>query len=215
MSTSTITPLTTPDIRKSPSLEPAARPDYLLPVKFLDGEARYDAFTPRESIRIRKKGGGLNFVHGGVSLQEMVVPLIEYHFLRNGSKEYRKNRGRYDTKPVEIGLLSANRKVTNMIFSLNLYQKEAVSANREEAAYQLWFADGDGRAVSDRVKLIADRTGDNAQERTLRCTFHLKQLKFDATAPYYLVIADEDGMQVGREEFQIDIALAMDDFDFF
>ena len=34
------------------------------------------------------KGGGLNFVHGGISLQEMVVPVIDYHFLRNDSKEY-------------------------------------------------------------------------------------------------------------------------------
>ncbi len=38
----------------------------------------------------RKKGGGLNFVHGGSSLQEMVVPVIEYHFLRNQSSEYRR-----------------------------------------------------------------------------------------------------------------------------
>lgn len=56
-------------------------------------------------------------MHGGISLQEMVVPVIEYHFLRNQSSEYRKNRSKYDTKPVEIALLSASRKITNMIFS--------------------------------------------------------------------------------------------------
>ena len=37
-----------------------ATPDYLLPVKFMDDG--YDAFAPRESVRIKKKGGGLNFV---------------------------------------------------------------------------------------------------------------------------------------------------------
>ena len=63
-----------------------ATPDYLLPVKFMDDG--YDAFAPRESVRIKKKGGGLNFVHGGISLQEMVVPVIEYHYLRNDSKAY-------------------------------------------------------------------------------------------------------------------------------
>ena len=41
-----------------------AKPDYLLPVKFFDENAGYDAFAPRESIRIKKSGSGLNFVHG-------------------------------------------------------------------------------------------------------------------------------------------------------
>ena len=39
-----------------------AKPQYLLPVKFV-ADKDYDAFSPRESIRIKKKGGGLNFVH--------------------------------------------------------------------------------------------------------------------------------------------------------
>ena len=34
-------------------------------------------------------------------------------------------------------------------------------------------------------------------------------------AIYYFVIADADGLVVSREEFQIDIAFAVDEFDFF
>ena len=107
-----------------------------MPVKFLDGNTEFEGFTPRESIRIKMSGGGMNFVHGGISLQEMVVPVIEYHYLRNDSMEYKRNRKKYDTKPVTVNLLSANRKISNMIFSLNFYQKDAVSANREAATYQ-------------------------------------------------------------------------------
>ena len=84
-------------------------------------------------------GGGMNFVHGGISLQEMVVPVIEYHYLRNDSMEYRRNKQKYDTKPVTVNLLSANRKISNMIFSLNFYQKDAVSTNREAAIYQVYL----------------------------------------------------------------------------
>ena len=69
-------------------------------------------------------GGAMNFVHGGISLQEMVVPVIEYHYLRNDSMEYKRNKQKYDTKPVTVNLLSANRKISNMIFSLNFYQKD-------------------------------------------------------------------------------------------
>lgn len=191
-----------------------AMPDYLLPVKFMDD--RYDAFAPRASVRIKKKGGGLNFVHGGISLQEMVVPIIEYHYLRNDSKAYQRNKAKYDTKPVEIGLLSASRKISNMIFSLNFYQKEAVGDNRSAANYLLYFVNSNGKQISDTAKIIADKTSENGQERTFRCSFNLKSLKYDNRASYYLVIADESGLQMPqKEEFQIDIAFAVDEFDFF
>lgn len=201
--------------RRYAIMQRGAQPQYLLPVRFLGGGTPYDAFAPRENIRIKKKGGGLNFVHGGISLQEMVVPVIEYHFLRNQSSEYRKNRSKYDTKPVEIALLSASRKITNMIFSLSFYQKEPVSYNREKATYQLYFTDSTGKPVSDTVMLIADKASGNGQERTFRCSFNLKQLKYSNTEQYFLVIADENGMIVSREEFQIDITFAVDEFDFF
>ena len=190
-------------------------PDYLQKVKFLEGNTEYSGFAPRENIRIKMTGAGLNFVHGGISLQEMVVPVIEYHFLRNQSKEYKKNKSKYDTKPVEISLLSANRKISNMIFSLNFYQKDAVGGNREAATYQLYFTDSSGKTISDVQKIIADKASDNGQERTFRCSFNLKSLKYSNTETYYLNIADENGLQVQREEFQIDIAFAVDEFDFF
>jgi hypothetical protein len=201
--------------RRYAIMQKGVKPQYLLPVKFLDDKTDYDAFAPRESVRIKMKGAGLNFVHGGISLQEMVVPVIEYHFLRNQNKEYKKNKSKYDTKPVEISLLSANRKISNMLFSLNFYQKDAVGGNREAATYQLYFTDSEGKNISDIQKIIADKTSDNGQERIFRCTFNLKSLKYTYTESYYLVIADENGLQIQREEFQIDIAFAVDEFDFF
>lgn len=46
-------------------------------MKFLDGKSDFGGFAPRESIRLKMNGGGMNFVHGGISLQKMVVPVIE------------------------------------------------------------------------------------------------------------------------------------------
>lgn len=202
--------------RRYAIMQKGVQPDYLMPVKFLGGNTEFDGFAPRESIRIKMNGGGMNFVHGGISLQEMVVPVIEYHYLRNDSMEYRRNKQKYDTKPVTVNLLSANRKISNMIFSLNFYQKDAVSTNREAAIYQVYFTDEDGKQISDIQKIIADKTSDNGAERTFRCQFNLKSLKYSNTATYYLVIADEQGLQMPqREPFQIDIAFAVDEFDFF
>lgn len=190
-------------------------PDYLQKIQFLGGNSEYDAFAPKENVRIKMNGSGLNFVHGGTSLQEMVVPVIDYHFLRNQSRQYQRNQKKYDTNPVEIRLLSATHKVSNMVFSLNFYQKEPVGDNREAATYQLYFTDCNGKQISDVAKIIADKTSDNGQERTFRCSFNLKLLKYDNKEVYYLVIAGADGRVVSREEFQIDIAFAVDEFDFF
>ncbi len=193
-----------------------AAPEYLAPVKFLDGKTDFDAFAPRENVRIKKKGGGMNFVHGGISLQEMVVPVIEYHHLRTDSKSYKRNKDRIDTKPVQLKLLSSGRKISNMVFSLNFYQKDPVGDNRSSCNYLLYFTDASGKQVSDTQRIIADKISDNGQERTFRSSFSLRSQKFDSHSIYYLVIADESGMQIPEKtEFQIDIACAVDDFNFF
>lgn len=201
--------------RRYAILQHGTTPDYLMPVKFLDCTTEFDGFAPRENIRIKMNGGGFNYVHGGTSLQELVVPVIDYHFLRNDYKAYQKNKAKYDTKPVTVSLLSANRKIVNMIFSLNFYQREAVGDNREAATYLMYFVDASGKQISDTSKIIADKVSDNAQERTFRCSFTLKPLKYSNQDSYYLTIADESGLQMPiKEEFQIDIAFAVDDFDF-
>lgn len=189
--------------------------EYLMPIRFLDG-TQYDGLAPRESVRIKINGGGMNFVHGGVSLQEMVVPVIDYRYLRNDYSEYRKNRDKFDTKPVQIGLLSASRKICNMIFSLSFYQKEAVEGVKVPATYLVNLTDENDMAVSETARIIADKTSSNEQERTFRCTFNLKPLSYNNRAKYYLVIRDETGLQTPQKiEFQIDIAFSAGEFNFF
>lgn len=193
-----------------------ADPTYLMPVHFLRGKTPYQAYAPRENVRIRKNGGGMNFVHGGASLQEMVVPVIRYHHLRNTSKEYQNDPDKYTTKPVSVKLLSASRKISNMIFSLNFHQEEAVGGNRAACTYLVQFVDEYGNPVSDTQKIVADKNQADAQDRRFRCTFNLRAIKYDRTKPYYLIISSENGLQIPqREEFHIDIAFSADEFNFF
>lgn len=192
-----------------------ADPDFLMPVKGIYNDANMLGFAPRENIRI-KGAGGINFVHGGVSLQEICVPVIKYKYLRSGYKAYRINKDKYDAKPVSIALLSSNRKISNMIFNLSFYQKEAVKDNYVSCTYNIHIEDAVGNIVSDTQKIIADKTSTVAKDREFKCTFNLKSQKFSNTETYYLVIADEAGVQIPvKEEMQIDIAMAIDEFDFF
>ena len=190
-----------------------ANPDFLMPVKGIYNDSDILGFAPRENIRIRG-AGGTQFVHGGTSLQEMCVPIIRYKNIRSGYKALRVNKDKYVTKPVELVLLSSNRKISNMIFNLSFYQKEAVKDTNVACTYTIFIEDEYGHEVSDRQKVIADKTSDIAKDREFKCTFNLKSQKFSNKENYYLIIADEKGKQV-KEEVQIDIAMAIDDFDFF
>ena len=115
-----------------------------------------------------------------------------------------------------ISLLSAGRKITNMLFPLSFLQNEAVGDNRIACPYKLYFTNEYGKQISDTVKLIADKENTSAQERVHRHNFSLKSMKYNNWDTYYLVIEDESGTQLQqREAFQIDIAMAIDDFNFF
>lgn len=191
-----------------------ADPDFLINVKSFMNDNGVLSFAPRENIRI-KGAGGQNFVHGGISLQEMVVPVITYRYLRSGYKSYIQNKDKIDTKSVTLSLLSSSRKISNKIFNLRFYQKEAVANNYVPCTYDVFITDAAGQAVSDKQKVIADRTSDNNKDREFKCTFNLKPIKFSSRDLYYLVIQDEKGLQIPtKEEFQIDIPMAFDEFDF-
>ncbi len=191
-------------------------PDFLMPVKGIYNEANINGYAPRENIRIKVKGSGGKFVHGGVSLQEMCVPVITYKYIRTGYKAYKKDKDKYDAKPVSVALLSSNHKISNMIFNLNFYQKEPVQDNYIACTYIAYIEDSVGNVVSDKQKIIANKTSTVVKDREFKCTFNLKSQKYSHTEDYYLVIVDEERKQIPiKEEVQIDIAMAIDEFDFF
>lgn len=165
-------------------------------------------FTPLDNIRMKKQGGGMNYIHGGISLQECVVPVIEFKNIRATSKKF------VDVRKAEIQLLSQSRKVSNSIFSLDFYQTEAVGGKVAAAAYEIYMADGSGKAVSDKKTVIADKTSGNGADRVFRTRFTLKSVEFKKTDTYYLTVVEKGTTNVNdRIEFTIDIAF-VNDFDF-
>lgn len=202
--------------RRYAIMDQSANPSYLMPVKFIDETSGLKAFATKDNIRIKKLGSGINFVHGGISLQEKVVPLIKYKHLRNDNKEYQRNKEWYDVKPVDLNILSKSRKISNMIFNLSFYQSEVLSENREAANFTLYFTDAHGEKVSDEVRIIADKTTGNEQDRVFNVTFNLKAGKYDNKETYNLLVFEEFNRILPKKiEFIIDIPFATDEFDFF
>lgn len=189
---------------------------FLKPVSMAYTCRDLQGYAAPETIRIKKSGSGMNFVHGGTSLQELVVPVVEFHHVRSDTKEYLRNQEKYDTKPVELGLLDTNRELHNKIFNMNFYQKDAVSANRTAVTYSIYFEDSNKELVSDIQQIIADKSSEDITDRQFKLAFSLKDQAYDNLKPYYLVIKDESGLQAPiRIEFRINIPMSMDGFNFF
>ncbi|KRN88808.1 BREX-1 system phosphatase PglZ type A [Ligilactobacillus ceti] len=203
--------------RRYAVMNDTAEPDYLMPVKIIADNPGLKGFTPRENSRIKKQGGGINFVHGGISLQEMMVPLISYKHLRNASKTYQENKNKYDTKPVELKVLSNSRKISNMIFKMSFYQSEMVSVNRVAANFTLYFVDEYGSKISDEVRIIADRKNvTDDTDRKFDVSFNLKTGNYNSKNPYYLMIIEESNqLPPEKIEFSIDIPFPTGELDFF
>lgn len=182
--------------------------DHMVKIPMTHMNSTLVGFTPLDNIRMKKQGGGMNYVHGGISLQEMVVPVIEFKNLRANSKKF------VDVKKAELQLISQSRKVSNSIFSLDFYQKEAVSGKITAATYEIYMADASGKAVSDKKTVIADKTSANGSERVFRTRFTLKSVEFKKTDTYYLTVVEKGAATpVDKIEFTIDIAF-VNDFDF-
>ena len=182
--------------------------DHMLKIPMTHLSSNLVGFTPLDNIRMKTQGGGMNYVHGGISLQECVVPVIEFKNMRTTSKKF------VDVKKAALELISQSRKVSNSIFSLDFYQKEAVSGKVAAATYEIYMADASGKAVSDKKTVIADKTSNNGSDRVFRTRFTLKSVEFKKTDTYYLTVVEKGTTNVtDRIEFTIDIAF-VNDFDF-
>ena len=152
----------------------------------------------------KTSGAGLNYVHGGCSPQEMLIPLIEV----KTEKKFVK------TTTAKVALVSLTSKITNLITSLDFVQTDAVSDIVKETTYRIYFVDGSGEKISNEHLYIADKKDKETIKRVFRLRFSFKNKKYDKSQKYYLVAFDDNkALEVLRHEVVMDIAFA-DDFGF-
>ena len=146
-------------------------------------------------------GSGLQYVHGGASLQETVVPVIQI-----GELSSAKNRDA--AAPVGVRLKSITRKITNRSFSLDFEQTEKVEGSRLAASCETYIVDEDGNKVSGTYSFVAASTSDDPATRVTSVRFTLMNIQFDRNRRYYLVLRNvdrKDEAYLEKEQFVIDI----------
>lgn len=150
-------------------------------------------------------GAGQNYVHGGCSPQEMLVPMLEV----------KVDKGKKETSLAEIALVSLTTKITNLITTLDFVQTEPVSDVVKETSYRVYFVSENNEKISNENIVIADKKDKDTTKRMFRLRFSFKNKQYNRSQKYYLVAYDEkNDIEVLRHEIIIDIAFA-DDFGFF
>lgn len=172
---------------------------------YLDESLRDCVVTVPRGVEIFKApGGGQNYVHGGLSLQEIVVPLLKVT----------TERGKKDVGTVKVVLTSLTRKITNLITYLDFIQTENITDTLLPAKLRVYFESKSGERISGEELIVADRKNTSPEKRQFREKFTFKNRKYSKDETYYLVMMDaESGVEVERHEFILDIAFA-DDFGF-
>ncbi|MBU5461564.1 BREX-1 system phosphatase PglZ type A [Lachnoclostridium sp. MSJ-17] len=159
---------------------------------------------PMASDIFKAQGGGINFVHGGSSPQEMLIPLIDV----------RTEKGHKETTSAVISLVSLSNKITNLIFSLDFIQNEPVGSVVKETTYRICFVNENGEKISNEIIHTADNKSTEAANRIFKLRFNLRNRPYNRSDKYYLLIVDDKkDLEVLRQEVMIDIAFA-DDFGF-
>ena len=159
---------------------------------------------PVSSNVFKVAGGGQNFVHGGSSPQEMLVPVLDI----------KMERGHMETRPAQIALVSMVQKITNLITTMDFIQSDAVSDTIKPATYKLYFISEDNEKISNENIYVADSRDSHATKRIFRMRFTFKNKKYDKDKQYYLVAYDDTtGLESFRHPVIMDLAFA-DDFGF-
>ncbi|MEK5338724.1 BREX-1 system phosphatase PglZ type A [Weizmannia sp. FSL W8-1119] len=174
----------------------------------IKNEQQLTAYIPKANLRYKMQGSGINFVHGGASLQEVVVPLLSWRNKRSGQK------GAKAIQKVDIKLTNTARKITNSIFNLEFFQTEKVGDKMTPRTVVIYMADEAGNVLSNEETIIGDRSFDNPADRTFKIRFVLKNMAYDRNQTYYLIIKDtETGIAVEKIPFTINLGI-VSDFDF-
>ncbi|WP_409305717.1 BREX-1 system phosphatase PglZ type A [Peribacillus sp. SCS-155] len=136
-------------------------------------------------------GGGLQFVHGGATPQEVIVPLIDY-------------RRTSQAAPVEICVAMPKRVITGFRIQVPIYQEQSISqeymARTIRAAFYL-----NGERISNQVEWTFNLVGEN-HERTEQLIFNLVENYYPTgqTCELKMLTVDDDKVIPYREtEFTI------------
>ncbi|WP_328660725.1 BREX-1 system phosphatase PglZ type A [Nocardia salmonicida] len=122
-----------------------------------------DIQIPKSIHRIPQPGAGTRYVHGGASLQEIVVPVITVNKKRKS-----------DIRPVNVDLMPETDKITTGQLAVKLVQREPVTDKIQPRQVRLGLHVGD-ILISNQPILTFDSASDDQRDRYQKAVLYLTE----------------------------------------
>jgi len=118
---------------------------------------------PKSINRLRLKGSGSRFVHGGASLQEIIIPVVKINKKRES-----------DVSLVEVVILQgANAIITSGQIAVTFYQRQAATDKIQLRTLKAGIYSQQGDLISDSHELVFDSSSENLRDREVQVRFML------------------------------------------
>jgi uncharacterized protein (TIGR02687 family) len=121
-----------------------------------------DILVPKSINRLRIKGAGSRFIHGGSSLQEVMVPLVKITKTRQDT-----------TKLVDIDIIKSTDKITTNILAVSFIQTEIVNEQILPRTIRAVIRAEDGEDLSDQFRYNFDIDDGSERQREVKHRFQL------------------------------------------
>lgn len=131
--------------------------------KELDLQGELEVLIPKSINRLRKKRSSSKFVHGGATLQEIVVPVVQINKKRKTDTDY-----------VDISVITGQSSIISSgQISVTFYQQEGITDKLLPRTLKVGIYSKDGIVISDMHTLSFDLKSDNPREREMKIRFLL------------------------------------------
>jgi uncharacterized protein (TIGR02687 family) len=136
---------------------------------------------PKSINRLRVKGSGSRFVHGGASLQEVVIPVLKIHKKRQS-----------DISTVEVDIIrGASSVITSGQAAVILYQTTAAAEKMKPRVLRAGIFTESGELISDSHELAFDLTSENPRDREMPVRFMLTRKADEANGQEVILKLEE------------------------
>ena len=140
-----------------------------------------EAQVPKSINRLRLQGSGSRFVHGGASLQEVVIPVVKINKKR-----------RSDVSIVEVDILrGASSTITAGQLAVKFYQAEPSTDKVQPRILRAGIYTQSDQLISDVHDLTFDLASENPRERELPIRFLLTSQADDTNGQEVILRLDE------------------------
>ncbi|SNB95193.1 hypothetical protein FPC840_1210002 [Flavobacterium psychrophilum] len=137
---------------------------------------------PRAINRYRKQGNiGVQFVHGGASIQELITPVIKY---------YKQKKETIET--VTFRRIDNVNKITTGNIKITVLQNEPVSNEFKSLEVNVGLYNDKGELLSNEMELSCNATSNNPKERMFEIILTLNTLGSKTSFCYLKAFDNKD-----------------------